>query len=126
MRYIADEINANSLVQESDAIISMNSGSGTEGLVFYKPLISLGNSFYTGKNIVLEARNEDDLIECFKQIHTYQPNEDRIDVFLNYMINEFSYDLSSDEESKRLIRKFSQHRKAIYPYAIGTIRITMA
>ena len=104
--YIRDEVNANSLVQSADCIISINSGSGTEALVFYKPLISLGKSFYSNKGIQWEAGSQDELHSLLKRIPELQPCTKRIDRFLYELIFNRIYDLTDTHDRIRWINHY--------------------
>ena len=92
--YLDNEVNANSLVQASDCLISVNSGSGTEALVFHKKIISLGKSFYSDKGINWEAHSPEELRRLLKNISNFTVEPNRIDRFLYEFIYNRIFDFT--------------------------------
>jgi len=106
--FIRDEINANALTQQCDAICSVNSGVGMEGLVFHKPLIACGNSFYSKKKLNWDVRTEEELREAFRNLDSYKVDKERIDKFIHYFVFEYSYDLTQQTDCMKLIERFEK------------------
>ncbi|MBI5142518.1 MAG: hypothetical protein HZA20_10090 [Nitrospirae bacterium] len=101
--FVREEINANSLCQGCDAVLSINSGMGTEAMVFHKPVISLGKSFYSDKGLNFEARNTDELKEYFSSISELRPPTALQDLYIYHFVFDYTYDLETEDDSARFV-----------------------
>ena len=104
--YLENEINANSLVEASDVVLSINSGSGMEALVFHKKLITLGKSFYSDKNINWEADSIRGLANLLNNISKSEPDGEAIDRFLYHFIFKCLYDFTDEKDFERWKRTY--------------------
>lgn len=101
--FVREEINANSLCQGCDAVLSINSGMGTEAMVFHKPVISLGKSFYSDKGLNFEARSTDELKQYFSNISELTPPTSLLDMYIYHFVFDFTYDLETDDDAARFV-----------------------
>ncbi|RNC84984.1 MAG: hypothetical protein ED556_10455 [Winogradskyella sp.] len=74
--------NATKIINLSDVVIVNNSTIGVKVLSMYKPLIVLGNSYYSDSNICLVYQSGDDLKDYLLKALTFQPEKQNIDTFL--------------------------------------------
>lgn len=102
--FIREEVNANALTQGCEVVLTINSGISTEALVFHKPVISLGKSFYSDKGLNFEAHNVSELQELFRNIAKLNPPTDLIDIFIYHFIHNFTCDLTTEEDTLRLVK----------------------
>lgn len=59
--FAADETNFISLIELSEAVLTLNSGVGVYALAMNKPVIVCANAFYECKNLTLKARDKEEL-----------------------------------------------------------------
>lgn len=86
--------NVNSLIANSEAVVTINSTVGLEAIEQYKPVICLGNAFYCIPNIANFARS-DNLEDVLYRSIINNPNKTLIDNFLNYL--KYNYQFPGDE-----------------------------
>jgi capsular polysaccharide export protein len=77
------------LIEGADAVLTVNSTVGLEGLVLGKKVITLGNAPYNLEGMVLQARNDEDLHSAMAKLATWSPDMSLIDSFIRYVHNIF-------------------------------------
>ena len=92
------------LIQNSMAVITVNSTVGVESLLFHKKVIVLGNAFYTIDGISKSVRKLDELIEVVQNIEDIDLPEVLIDNFLRYL--NYDYLISNDDD---ICKKFAEY-----------------
>ncbi|MCK4830858.1 hypothetical protein KA005_84890, partial [bacterium] len=82
------------LIKESRLVITLNSTVGIESLLYYKPVITLGNAFYNIDGIVHHCNNPEELDILIEKVLSTPVNRDLIDKFLYYL--KFHYQVDGD------------------------------
>ena len=77
--------NTQKLIENADAIMTINSTVGIEGLLFQKRVIVLGEAFFAIDGIVKTAGNSDELSEILQDLDSWQPEKVLIEKFLKYL-----------------------------------------
>jgi capsular polysaccharide export protein len=77
------------LIEGADAVLTVNSTVGLEGLVLGKKVITLGNAPYNVEGMVLQARSEQELHAALAGIATWMPSTALVDAFIRYVHNVF-------------------------------------
>jgi capsular polysaccharide export protein len=84
------------LIQNSIAVITINSTVGVESLLFSKKVIPLGKAFYDIENISFGAKNIKELINTIQNIDNIAFNKQLVDNFLKYLY--YDYLIIKDEK----------------------------
>tara|TARA_B110000240_G_C13292094_1_gene364726 strand:- start:229 stop:747 length:519 start_codon:yes stop_codon:yes gene_type:complete len=71
----ANENETQDLIENAEAVITINSTVGLESLLLGKKVITLGNACYNIDQLVLNAANEIELFEVFSMLGNWQFNE---------------------------------------------------
>jgi capsular polysaccharide export protein len=71
----ANEYSTQTLIENADAIITINSTVGIEALLYGKKVISLGEAFYTLPNLCLTADNSENLEAAISKLVQFEPDE---------------------------------------------------
>jgi capsular polysaccharide export protein len=82
--YFSQE-NTQRLIENADAIMTINSTVGIEGLLFKKRVIVLGEAFFAIEGIVKTAHNREKLLQIIKDLAQWQPDGALIENFLKYL-----------------------------------------
>lgn len=61
LNILRDEVNARSLMSASNAVVTVNSQTGLEALLLKRPLVALGNAYYTGLGLTYDVKSEEDV-----------------------------------------------------------------
>jgi capsular polysaccharide export protein len=82
------------LIEKSEAVITVNSSVGLEGMMFYKKIIVLGNAFYgfPGNSSVRLAKNLQEAERCVFGLKDWVVDGEFVSKFVNYLHNEFFVD----------------------------------
>lgn len=73
------------LIEKSDAVLTINSTVGIETISKGKPLISLGTAYYNIEGLVNHCSNQDELIDCLSTSWHHQTESDLRNRFLNFI-----------------------------------------
>ena len=103
--FVSDEINSNALVQACDVLLTINSGVGTEAMVFRKKVISLGNSFYSDKGINILITNEKEFQKTFAEIDLLSTDAALMDIYAYNFFSDFTFDLSDTTDANRFVKR---------------------
>lgn len=77
------------LIEGSQAVITINSTVGIESLLFHKKVIVLGNAFYAIDGIAKRVRDIDMLLHTLNDLENLEIDIDLVDRFLNYLYNDY-------------------------------------
>jgi len=77
------------LIENSMAVITINSTVGIEALLFHKKVIVLGNAFYNIEGITYGAQDINELRHILEHIKTFTPNKSLIEKLLSYLYVEY-------------------------------------
>jgi len=86
---IFSSANTQELIQNAEAIITINSSVAIEALLFYKKVVVLGEAFFAIEPIVKIAESRDRLLEILKDIDNFRVEKGLIDKFLAYLYYEY-------------------------------------
>jgi|GEM_PF-3706838 len=117
--FVREDVNSNALCQGCDAVLSINSGMGTEAMVFHKPVISLGKSFYSGKGLNFEAGDVEQLRGLFRDVEGLKVNKELLDIYIYHMIFDFSYDLETREDTLRFLKMIKKTGDELFGRGAG-------
>jgi septum formation topological specificity factor MinE len=91
VRLIHPFTNSHDLIPKAKAIVAINSSVGYEGIMYKKPVITLGKSFYRGQGLTIDVNSLYDLEAAFTDIDKHQVSEDRVLHFIHRMHCESYY-----------------------------------
>ena len=77
------------LIENSEAVITINSTVGMESLLFHKRVIVLGEAFYGIEGITYQAHDQKALVERIESIKVWEIDTNLIDNFLTYVYNDY-------------------------------------
>ncbi len=88
VRLIDAKINSHDLIKNAQAIITVNSNVGWEGLLYEKPVIVLGRAFYDISGLTLNLRDFYKLPETFqKALNQKEFDREKLHRFVNAVLN---------------------------------------
>jgi len=73
------------LIQNAEAVLTVNSSVGIESLMFHKKVITLGNAFYSGYGFAKKANNINEVIDIIKNLDSWSVDCEMTDKFLSYI-----------------------------------------
>ncbi len=85
----ANENNTQELIENAEAVITINSTVGLESLLLGKKVITLGNACYNIEQLVLHADNEAQFFEVLSGLSDWQCNETLRLNFLNFIATKY-------------------------------------
>ncbi len=77
--------NTQKLIENADAVVTINSTVGIEGLLFHKRVVVLGEAFFAIDGIVKTARSKEKLMEIIGNLDAWEPDRELIETFLKYL-----------------------------------------
>jgi len=77
------------LIENSSAVITVNSTVGVESLLFHKKVIVLGEAFYGIDGISLSVKSVDSLIDVINNLDSLEFNVRLVDNFLQYLYYDY-------------------------------------
>lgn len=77
------------LIQNADAIITINSTVGIESLLQSKPVITLGQAFYNIEGITLASESQEQLVNSIIKARHWQPDPHILANFFEYLTKEY-------------------------------------
>jgi capsular polysaccharide export protein len=123
--HFANHNETKALIEGADAVLTVNSTVGLEGLVLGKKVVTLGNAPYNVDGMVLQARNEADLHAAMASLANWSPDMDLIDAFIRYVHNVFLVAGDVRKGNEAVVDTLSarangrdEHRRLIDEYAI--------
>ena len=93
------------LIENSIGVITINSTVGIEALANYKPVITLGKSFYNIENLVLHCNNVDDLYKYINLIINDKINKNLINKFLYHLRFNYCKEIFWRNPDKKSIKR---------------------
>ncbi|TMO55480.1 capsular biosynthesis protein [Pseudoalteromonas phenolica] len=81
--------NTQELIEDSLAVITINSTVGMESLLLGKNVITLGNAFFNIDGLVHHCKNVTELIQTLKGIEEQEVDHILVDKFLSYLKSEY-------------------------------------
>jgi hypothetical protein len=92
----------NSLIQQAEAVVTVNSGVGFEALVMGRPVITAGLSDYSF--VTKQVINMSDIDQLHTGIRYFDAT--KADRFVGYYLNEYCLNIEQIESAERLINKW--------------------
>ena len=81
----ANSVDTQTLIENAEAVMTINSTVGIEGLLFHKRVIVLGNAFYAIDGICKKAESAEALSAVINRLGSWQPDTVLIDQLLKYI-----------------------------------------
>jgi capsule polysaccharide export protein KpsC/LpsZ len=89
------------LIPHAKAIVAINSSVGYEAILYKKPVIAMGRSFYRGQDVTIDVGSLYELEDAFERIDSFTLSDENVLKFL-WRINYFSFEASNlHEKSKK-------------------------
>ena len=85
----ANQENTRKLIEQSEAVITVNSTVGIEALLLRKKIITLGQAHYDVEGLVLHADSDDALVDAFERLQHWNFDPELRQKFLAYVYNVF-------------------------------------
>jgi capsular polysaccharide export protein len=85
----ANDNSTQELIESAEAVLTINSTVGIEGLLLGKKVIVLGQAFYDLEGITRHARSREELLEVLESLASWQPDQDLTRRFLNYLAKDY-------------------------------------
>lgn len=90
IRFItSDESSTEELIRHSNAVITINSTVGIEALIMEKPVIVLGQAFYSMEGLTLSASDSEQLRKAISAVTNWKPNRRLLNNFFSYLAREY-------------------------------------
>lgn len=89
--FIPPQVNSHEIIAKSSAVMVINSTVGFESLLYYKPVIVLGEVFYKGYGVTVDVEYLFNLRKAIKKALAEKVDKDRIKSFI-YSVYKASYD----------------------------------
>ena len=77
------------LIELSQAVLCLNSSVGLQAFFYDKPVITLGQAFYSFGNMTYDFKNINDLKALISKPHKMTFNANLRRIFLNYLVQEY-------------------------------------
>lgn len=77
--------NIRRLIEKAELVVTINSSVGIEALMYHKPVVTVGNSFYNVKGVVHHAAKPGDVADAINNAIDVPVNTELIDKFLYYL-----------------------------------------
>lgn len=97
------QVDTRRLIKESSLVITLNSTVGIEGLVYHKPVITLGKAFYSVDGIVYHSNDPEKLDMVIEKAIGIPVNHVLINKFLYYLKFHYQVDGDLDHPDKKNI-----------------------
>jgi capsular polysaccharide export protein len=81
----ANGVSTQTLIENAEAIVTINSSVGIEALLYHKRVITLGNTFYTIDGIAENCTSPECLANRIDRLEAWHPEPSLIDAFLHYL-----------------------------------------
>ena len=85
----ANNYDTQELIENAEAVITINSTVGLESLLYNKKVIVLGNAFYEIEGLVKKARSKDELLDLLQNLYSWQLDEKLRINFLKYIQSDY-------------------------------------
>jgi hypothetical protein len=79
--------NSHDLIPQAKGIVAINSSVGYEGIMYRKPVIAMGRSFYRNQGVTIDVHSLYELEEAFKEMKNFNLSKDDVLGFLWRMKN---------------------------------------
>ena len=83
IRLVPPHTNSHQLVQDADAIAVISSTVGLEALMYEKPVMAIGQPFYSGYGVTVDVDSFREIPEKTQELLSFEPDPERIRRFLH-------------------------------------------
>jgi predicted glycosyltransferase involved in capsule biosynthesis len=87
LHFVADNTHIKDLIEIADAVLLINSGVGVLSMLWYKPVLYVGNAFYGHDEINRKVTSPEEAVETLNNMFTV--NRDKAKRFIYYLISDF-------------------------------------
>ncbi|MFC5775839.1 hypothetical protein [Ectobacillus antri] len=87
IEFVDDDIHVKDLIEACDAVLLINSGVGVESMMWYKPVLYVGQAFYGFDEINKHVRTPQEAAQVLNNL--FEVNRDKVHRFIHYLITEF-------------------------------------
>lgn len=94
VKIIHPNTNSHAIIPKAKAIVVINSSVGFESILYKKPVITFGRSFYREQGLTIDVDSLYDIEAAFDRIENFEINESDILDFL-WRIKQYSYPISA-------------------------------
>jgi hypothetical protein len=88
VRLLPPDANSHDLIREAEAVAVISSTVGVEALLYDKPVLTLGQPFYSGYGITLDVDSFAEIREKVPELLRFRPDPERIRQFLGAAMRE--------------------------------------
>jgi capsule polysaccharide modification protein KpsS len=79
---INPNVNSHPIIQNAQAVITVNSKVGYEALYHGKPVITVGDSFYRKRGLTIDVENLAEIGQAIKQCQSFKVDEQKLTAFV--------------------------------------------
>ncbi len=106
--HIINNLPTQTLIEQAEAVITINSTVGIESLLLGKKVVVLGNAFYNIPKITKKAQTPHELIDVINQLSSWKPDVTLREKFLKYLYFEYLIPGSFEEDMTEQYTKINQ------------------
>ena len=91
LKFVDSGENVNSLIKLSDIVLTFTSGVGLLGLMDFKPVLTVGNSFYTQPNLAIAVDSANEIINYMSCGYAEDVEKRKLSYvkFIHYLVNDY-------------------------------------
>jgi capsular polysaccharide export protein len=115
----ANSVETQTLIENAEAVMTINSTVGIEGLLFHKRVIVLGNAFYAIDGICKKAESTDALCAIINHLESWKPDTELIDRLLRYIQSVYAVPGSKNNPDDTHYRKVEERLGQKVPGNVG-------
>lgn len=82
VRVVAPECNSHDLIRGADAVVTIGSTVGLEALLYGKPVLTIGDPFYAGAGVTVDAGSTAEVPSRVAEVLNFVPEPSRVEAFL--------------------------------------------
>lgn len=94
------KITAHEIIKVSDIIMTINSTVGFEALLYQKPVITFGKSFYRGRGLTLDVNSINEIPKKVKEAEIFKPKYEEV---LNFLKDIMEISIEGNFEDPKLL-----------------------
>jgi hypothetical protein len=82
VRLVQPHASTHELIKGAEAVVVISSTVGLEALLYEKPVLTLGEPYYSGFGVTVDARSLSEIAERVSEVLAFRPDPERIEQFL--------------------------------------------
>ncbi len=87
VEFVENDVHIKDLIELSDAVLLINSGVGVESMMWYKPVLHVGDAFYSIEGVNKHVKTPEEAYEVL--INLFEVDREKVKRFIHYLIKEF-------------------------------------